>query len=149
MAAASGQQFFFRVFGAGGATNDSYTLTVNGPELNIVADAFEPNDSMFGAADLGTGDREIKDLNIHQAGNEDYFQWTSPLGGDVVIDVSFIHAFGDLDLEVLDASGGQVALESTLTNNETVKLNSTAGDVFFYSCFRCERRTTSIVRPED
>ncbi len=134
--------YYVRVFGYGGATNPYYDLTVDAPLGNasgngtgaIVADSNEANDSADTASNLGTlrgaNSNIAANQSIHESGNEDWFKFTTTAAGTVGVDIEFEHDWGDVDLEVYDATGTQLLGSSYGTSDsETVTLgNQPAGD---------------------
>ncbi|MBW4492767.1 MAG: pre-peptidase C-terminal domain-containing protein [Oscillatoria princeps RMCB-10] len=134
--------YFVRVVGYAGATNPYYDLTVDAPIGNAggngtgatVADSNEPNDSADTASNLGTlrgaNSNIAANQSIHESGNEDWFKFTTTAAGTVGVDIEFEHDWGDVDLEVYDATGTQLLGSSNGTSNsETVTLdNQPAGD---------------------
>ncbi|WP_017715519.1 pre-peptidase C-terminal domain-containing protein [Kamptonema formosum] len=138
--------YFVRVFGYGGGTNPYYDLTVDAPIGTsigsaggngtgaTVPDSNEPNDSADTASNLGTlrgaNSNIAANQSIHESGNEDWFKFTTTAAGTVGVDIEFEHDWGDIDLEVYDATGTQLLGSSTGTSDsETVTLDSQpAGD---------------------
>lgn len=81
-------------------------------------DAFEPNDSCANAASLSPG--TYNNLVVKSVG-EDWYRITLPACASLDVSVSLTHAWGDIDLELYDACGGNV-LESSRTqsNSESI-----------------------------
>ncbi|MBN2473844.1 MAG: PKD domain-containing protein, partial [Pirellulales bacterium] len=130
----AGQTYYVRVHGYKGATSPDYLLQLHG-DFPIPQDRFEPNDSLAQARYLGSSDRTEEDLTIHLAGelqsNDDYFRWTSPTDGTVAVDARFVHALGDLQLEIFDASGRLLDESTSHTDNERVTATAQPGQTFF------------------
>ena len=97
-----------------GALSGSLTATPAG----TVDDAFEPNDTPATAATLGSGS---------QAGlvcvDPDCYAVTLGLGDCLSVRLAFVHALGNLDLEVLDPSQSRIAWSPTIRDVETVQLH--------------------------
>ena len=69
-------------------------------------DAYEPNDSLATATDLGRlGELDLTGLSIHSSTDEDYFTFAADQSGVARIDVRFTDAFGDIDVRVTDEFG--------------------------------------------
>ena len=129
----SGQSYFIRVFGESGAFQESYTLSIDGP--NPLIDRFESNDTFETAVEPGQGDTVENGLTIHDAGDDDWFKWTAFTGGDITIDLLFPHAFGDLALEFYDSGRNLVASSQTATDNEQVMATVQAGKKYVVHVF--------------
>lgn len=127
----AGRSYLIRVIGANGALNPDYTLVVDGPE--ILADRFEPNDGLRGAANLGTGDQTRTGLTVHAANNHDWFVWTAPASGTLNVDVSFSHVAGNLALSVYDDSTvpRQLAISRTSADRERATIAVVAGRRYY------------------
>jgi hypothetical protein len=127
-----GESYFIRVFIDGFATQESYNLLIDGPEFGVAPDAFEPNDIFEEAVDLGGGDQQITGLNIHEANNDDWYKWTASDDGTVTIGIQFVHALGNLDLELYDASENRLTFSASTTDNEQIVLpRAVAGQMLF------------------
>ena len=88
-------------------------------------DRFEANDSIAEATVLGSEQKiTLRDLTAHRTSsttvNEDFFQITAQDTGKLIINAFFSDAVGNLDLEVLDADGDQVALADSITDDEQI-----------------------------
>ena len=97
-----------RVFGASGAINASYTLSLNTPELGL-PDYREFNDTIGEATDLTAvrGQLTLPALSIHQSTDEDWFQFelVRQAASNHFVETAFRHDLGDLDLFVYDGTG--------------------------------------------
>lgn len=81
-------------------------------------DPFEDNDTQATATALAAG----QDLGALQicAGNEDWFQ-TDATDGAITVDLAFVHAMGDLELELYSSSTMLVVASSTtMTDDEQI-----------------------------
>ncbi len=124
----AGSSYFIVVKDLAGFTLPSYTLTLDGPDMT--PDIFEPNNSLAEPTDLGTGEVDLSELNVHEAGDEDYYTWTASRTGDVLIDIRFAHLQGDLDLVVLSADGQPIVESRTAENRESVEFRAIAGSTY-------------------
>jgi predicted RNA-binding protein with TRAM domain len=128
-AVTAGQVYYVRVYGFAGAINPFYTLTIDAPDLP--QDRFEANDTLATARNLGAaGDRDFPDLNIHAANNEDFYRLTTVGSGNLVVSLSFTHAFGDVDLQLLDSAGNVLATSDGIGDAESVTRPVAAGEVY-------------------
>ena len=104
-------------------------------------DASSPNNTRGTAVDLGTGDKSLQNLNIHdRSADVDYFKWTATTNGKLTVDANFRHADGDLVLAVEDANGVELTTSDDKVDNERVTLNVYAGSDYFIK--------VTAVRPE-
>src|SRR5262249_23362531 len=74
--------YYMRVFGAGSATNRSYAVNIQFP--SIPQDAFEPNDTIGSATDLGrnVGEQVLSDLTINDSSDVDWYKFTTAVDGE-------------------------------------------------------------------
>jgi hypothetical protein len=118
-----------RVYGYLGATNPEYSLTISGP---LVADQYEANDSFAAASDLGTlGGFVATNLSIHAADNDDYFRFTAAANGTAQVDLSFLHALGDVDVRVFDAAQTEIGNSTGVDDTENVTFSVTQGATYY------------------
>lgn len=90
-------------------------------------DAYEPNNTLTKAADLGSGPVQLEHLTIHAPGNEDWYAWRATESGPIDVITHFDHSEGDVDLFVYDASGELLDSSEDTQNVEQVALNVLAG----------------------
>lgn len=99
------------------------------------SDRFEPNNSRNAATALGTlqGQAEYSGLSIHQATDEDWFQFTTVAAGAAphFVAATFNHANGDLDLELYDQAGTKIASSNSASNEERISLQGLPAGTYF------------------
>lgn len=100
----------------------------------IPPDLLEPNNSTVAATDVGTRDQTLSSLSIHP-GDNDYFKMVSSGTGAATFDLRFIQASGNLDLRLLDSSGGIIASAITANAPESITANLTRGQTYFIQVF--------------
>jgi hypothetical protein len=124
--------YYVRVFGAGGAINPSYTLTINAPRV-LVDDAYEQNDTRGAASNLGTlaGASTISNLVMLDGHDWYRFRTTSKGVSGNFVAINFQHANGNLNLELYNASGVRLASSSSFTNKEQISLAGRAAGTYF------------------
>jgi len=99
--------------GAIGSTSHG-TVFFENIELVVGSDRFEANDKIAQATDLGSSPFvSLEGLSIHADDDEDFFSIVAHETGRLVVDIDFEHAFGDLDLHVLDSDGNLIAVNET------------------------------------
>jgi len=93
-------------------------------------DAQEPNDSCATARALAAG--TYSGLVVKRL-NEDWYALPVPVGSTLTVSMTFTHANGDVDVQLLNACGGAVAVDRNAnTNNEsfTYVNNSASSTVY-------------------
>lgn len=136
--------YYIRVYGYLGATNPSYALSVNvaapappapppPPPTTPTDDAYENNDTLAAARDLGslTGLATISTLVM--ADGQDWFRFSMGGAGasSDFVSVSSTSSQGNLDLELFDASGARIRFSQNANNSEQVSLSGLASGTYF------------------
>lgn len=104
----------------GSVPGNPYDMNVNlgaAPPPMCTDDALEQNDSAAGALALSPGSQS--NLNAC-AGDDDYYAYNFAQGDDVTVNVTFSDAEGDIDVQLLNAGGTEVALSDSNTDNESI-----------------------------
>lgn len=140
--------YFVTVEGAaavGGVANlGNYNLEIHAPSLDGPGpDSYELNDSVASRADLHIVEDQlvIPGLTIHKDAdgtpNDDYFRFElSQRGtGSDFVQIDFLGSVGDLDLELLDASGAVIDTSNGVSDIERVSLNNRAAGTYFVRIF--------------
>jgi len=100
---------------------------------SLTEDKYEENDTLAQAVDLAGHEKKLlrKLDGIGVQSDEDWFRVTAGPGTDELkIISSFVHAEGDIDMELYN-SAGRVSRSITTTDNEEITyLNPAAGDYF-------------------
>ena len=134
------KQLFGQLFGGpsacGSETNDFYgDFSTTYPSISglLVAgsdDAFEPNDACLSAAFLSTSNNAGL---VVKSVDEDWYQFTLNNGGSMSCDLTFTHAFGDIDLTLQQGCGGPVVANSESgNNNESISFTNNTGSAQTY-----------------
>jgi len=112
--------YYLLVDGYPGDTLNTYDLRWDDLPVD---DAYEENDTIFTAYDLSNQEQtwlsNIAGLGL-QADQDWYRIDVTPGFENLVVDLQFNHAFGNLDLGVYDASGNLVASSISTTDNESI-----------------------------
>ncbi|MFO0881206.1 MAG: SdrD B-like domain-containing protein [Gemmataceae bacterium] len=126
--------YFTRVSGRGEALSPLYTFTVE-PPRPLLSDAYEPNGSRSFSSNLSTvtGRLEITGLSIHQASDEDWFQFATVARGAAGHGVRIDHSSnrGNLDLMLLDAAGTILATSATSADSEMITLADRPAGLYY------------------
>jgi len=130
--------YTIRVYGYGGASNN-YTMNVDVlPSTACLEDNFEENDSLETAADLSSFQTVFGDLALCQSSGEVEEDWygVQLFGGDFLdATISFVHADGDLDLEIFDGDGMSLDRSLSFTNSETVFIDNADAGTYYIRVF--------------
>ncbi|MFI5381185.1 MAG: clostripain-related cysteine peptidase [Tepidisphaerales bacterium] len=122
-----------QIYGYNGATNQ-YSLTLQTPATSIAPDAYEPNDTLNTATDLGalSGPSSLPNLSIHSTTDVDYYKLTLGAAGTAAnyVQIDFSDAAGDLDMQLLDSQGNVLATSNGTSDSERVSLNLPAGTYY-------------------
>jgi hypothetical protein len=158
-------EMVLRVSGYGLAfTCNDYELDIaitpsTNPCAGLVDDGFEDNDSCARPTELGTPDAGYwADLHLVKT-DDDWYRCTIPAGFSIDAGLGFAHAFGDLDLKLFAACGGNLlALSVTQNNNEALTWSNDTGSatavylqafVFDFSASDCNDYDLSIFITSD
>ena len=119
--------YYAKVYGAGGAQNPSYSLTISPPAAaaTLVDDAYENNDSAATAYDLGTLTAAKTINSLVMADSQDWFKFTitsAAKPGDFV-SIGFNNAQGNLQLAIYSSYGYLMGSSQGIGNSEGVTLN--------------------------
>jgi hypothetical protein len=114
---------------------DSGTSIGNGYDMDITVgappvcaeDTYEDNDTDTAASVITAG--SIPSLRICP-GDDDYYTTRVLTGQTITVDVLFLHAEGDVDVELFDASGASVDTSTSMTDNETVTHTATSDGAY-------------------
>ena len=103
--------------------NAGNTYDLRWDSLEVVDDTYELNDSLEIAYDLSDSPQtwlsELDGLGIQN--NDDWFKISVEPGfEELIVDLKFAHAEGDIDIEVLDEDGDLITIAESLTDNEHI-----------------------------
>lgn len=90
-------------------------------------DTYEDNDTDTTASAIAAG--TISSLRLCP-GDDDYFTARVLSGQTITVDLTFLHAEGDIDIELVDSSGATVDGGYTTTDNETVTDTATSDGAY-------------------
>ena len=121
--------YFVGVYGYGGAANPSYTLTsavrTGSSRAVVTADRFERNNTRASATNLGdvVATSEVTGLTLGRR-DVDFLKFNLASPGEATSDivVSFDPALGDVDAQLLDASGRRLATAAGVDAEERLSL---------------------------
>ncbi|MBN2496450.1 MAG: thrombospondin type 3 repeat-containing protein, partial [Deltaproteobacteria bacterium] len=92
-------------------------------------DPYEPNESCADAALLTGTEIHLRDLTVHDAQDEDYFAFDVPANQHCIVDIhiDFVHADGNLDMDLLDANCVVMLYAASLDDDEDLSLELNEG----------------------
>ena len=139
--------YFVRVFGAGGAVNPEYALTIN-PPGNSADDFYEPNEDRFqvdlqpvagvSSPNLGELGEPIQINNLRLADEADWFRFETTATGTTrhIVRIEFDNTFGDLNLQLYDAFGRRLdSSTSGSSDNAQVSLATEPPGTYYARVF--------------
>ena len=157
-------EYYVKVFGYGEDTNPRYDLTVNGsvgsgsvnPGVpDITADGYEDNDTFETASNFGTtrggspdqtrvanaiqdqidtDSNQFRPVNL-ELNDEDWFKFKKTTAGNVDVQLTFEHDYGDVDLEVRDINNQLIGQSQGTSDTETVSFNAAAEGVYYVRAY--------------
>lgn len=101
----------------GPTPGNTYTLDIRAQVAPCPDDAFEDNDTDGDAALIGPGN--AANLNVC-VGDEDFYDVILQGGDTLRVDLTFSHAEGDIDVQILGLLGIPLATGDSTTDNESV-----------------------------
>src|SRR5262249_10139341 len=133
--------YMVRVYGANGAINPSYTLSVKVP---VVDDSFEQNDARTTAADLGTPTAAVTYSNLVLA-DADWFKFTTTATGNAgsAVALDFNNALGNLTLGLYNSGGTLLRSSATTANGEFITLNGLAAGTYYVQVYAAAKGGTN------
>ncbi|MEY3456985.1 MAG: hypothetical protein RL215_142, partial [Planctomycetota bacterium] len=113
--------YFIHAYGYNGSTGN-YSLAISLPE-GLVADSDEANNTRETATVI-TQSGTRSNRTIHNNADFDFYRFAIPAQGsqENFVAISFVHAAGDLDIQLLDASGAVVGSSLGVTDSERISL---------------------------
>jgi hypothetical protein len=126
--------YLLRVTGYQGASNPSYTLSINATPAQATGDRFEDNDTAATATDLRTISGTLAETGLGiQAGDPDWFRFTLDAPGSLndAVSIAFSHGAGDLDLALYDTTGTtRLAQSNGTVDGERISLSGLSAGTY-------------------
>jgi len=135
--------YYIRVYGYLGATNPNYSLSVN-LARPLGDDAYENNDTLATARDLGTLNSALTLSTLVMADGHDWYKFSmsgSGTSSDFVA-VSSSSTQGDLDLELYNSSGTRLAVSQSPTDSEQISLSGRSAGTYYVHVLGYNNATT-------
>ncbi len=149
--------YYIRIYGYRGVTNPNYSLgiTLGGAVQAATDDAYENNDTLATAANLGTLTTNASLPNLKLLDSADWFRFTTTATGTAAntATITFQNAQGNLALQLVNASGTVLATSNGSGNSETVSLLGRAADTYYVRVYSATGATNpnyslQIVNPD-
>lgn len=126
--------YYIAVYGYGslGDTGNSYDLRWN--QIPAPDDPYEDNDVLAEAYDLTGHERNwISNLDgLGRQADEDWYRFDVTSGYDEVrVNCEFVHAHGDIDISLHDASGTYLAGSNGTSDNESIVHTVSSGATYY------------------
>ena len=137
-----GDVYLIRIVGRNGLVANRYDLEIQGAEY--APDHLEGvngNDGLDTATPLGSGSRSFTNLSLHNATNHDWFRLTPNSNVQLVIEATFDAMQGDVELELTDDEGRELAISETIGDREEIEFDVNAGRTYFIHVFGFEDAT--------
>lgn len=130
--------YYVRVYGYEGAANPAYALEIKVAATTAARDRFEDNDSAAAATDLRSigGVLTESALSI-EPGDVDWYRFTLPAGGRSgdKVSLAFVHAQGDVDMQLYNAAGTALAVSEGSGNSEEIALGGLAAGTYLLQVY--------------
>lgn len=123
---------YIQLSAPGGYYGNSYTMSW----VSVTRDIDEDNDTLATATDLSFADG----IPLSESGgfdtsaDEDWFSFV-PTGTNLSIYCQFMHADGDIDLELVDQNGDPIERAISDTDDESIMTSVTPGDTYYIRVF--------------
>ncbi|HZN35065.1 MAG TPA: pre-peptidase C-terminal domain-containing protein, partial [Pirellulaceae bacterium] len=129
--------YYVRVYGYLGVFNPSYSLTINPPRAGAADDAYENNDTLGTARDLGTLAAAQTISNLVMADSHDWYRFSMSgpgAAGDLVA-INFQQTQGDLQLELYSSGGAPLGSSLGTASGESISLAGLAAGTYYVHVF--------------
>ncbi len=120
--------YYVQVYRATGSGYNSYALTLG---TTVIDDGYENNDGQGSANLLSTGT-----YSSLVCADDDWYRTYVTAGYTVTATISFVHANGDLELQLYNAGGTLLDSSSTISNSEVVSYNVTTSGYYYIRAYR-------------
>ena len=107
-------------------------------------DRFETNNSTATATaiNLDAGPRAENNLTLHTPGDADFYRVVAPVTGALTVTAAFRHGEGDVDMDLLDASGRVLAASRGIGDGERLSHAVTAGSTYYLRVYGYQGQTS-------
>lgn len=145
--------YYLEVFGYNSARNPNYTLTIEAPTGGgLAADNLETNNTFAtatllrtGSGTTLTGSQTVSNLTIHNSTDEDWFKFTTVAASTQAhsVRIQFLHANGDLELQLYNSSQQVLRSATSSNDNESLSLDGLAAGTYYLRVYGHNGATNS------
>ncbi len=109
---------------------------------NNVGDRFEQNDAFPQATDFATiGQVNETGLSIHKPTDQDFYRFNATANSPITVDVTFLHADGNLDMAIYDSNLEVVGRSESTDDNEQLQFMGEAGELYYVRVYGVDGAT--------
>jgi hypothetical protein len=138
----AGTKYYVGITNYSAGSTGSYTWNIDGPSSTTppttpTDDAFENNDTLSTAYNMGTLTSAQTISPLVMADSADWFRFTTSATGtsSSSVSISFSNSQGNLQLALYNSSGSQISSSLGTGNSETVSLNGLAAGTYYVDVF--------------
>ncbi len=135
----AGTKYYVGITNYASSSRGSYTWTIDGPAgtTTTTDDAFEDNDTLSTAYNLGTPTATQTTNNLVMADAADWYRFTTSATGTSsnTVSIAFQNSQGNLQLALYNSSGGLISSSLGTGNSESVSLNGLAAGTYYVDVF--------------
>jgi hypothetical protein len=133
----TGTRYLIGITNYTSSSRGSYSWSIDGPGSSAADDAYENNDSLAAAYNLGTlsATRMISGLVLADA--QDWFRFTTGAAGTSAssVSLSFQNAQGNLQLALYNSGGSLLSASQGSGNTEAISLNGRAAGTYYVQIY--------------
>jgi hypothetical protein len=130
----AGLRYYIGITNYSSSSRGSYTWAIDGPAaVTVTDDAYENNDSLATATNLGTLTATRTVSQLVMADSQDWFRFTTSATGTTsnTISLNFQNAQGNLQLELYNSSGTLLATSAGTGNSESISLSGRVAGTYY------------------
>jgi hypothetical protein len=130
----AGARYYIGITNYSSSSRGSYFWAIDGPAgVTVTDDAYENNDSLASASNLGTLTATRTVSQLVMADSQDWFRFTTSATGtgSNTIALSFQNAQGNLQLELYNSSGTLLATSAGTGNGESISLSGRVAGTYY------------------
>lgn len=135
----AGTKYYVGITNYSSGSRGAYSWSIDGPAgtTTTTDDAYENNDSLATANNLGTLTASRTISSLVMADSADWFRFTTSATGTSTstVSISFLNSQGNLQLALYNSSGVQVGSSLGTGNSESVSLNGLAAGTYHVDIF--------------
>ncbi len=134
-----GTKYYVGITNYSSGSRGAYRWTIDGPAATTAPtdDAYENNDTLSTAYNLGTLSAARTVNPLVMADSADWFRFTTSAAGTSTstVSISFLNSQGNLQLALYNSSGAQIRSSLGTGNSESVSLNGLTAGTYYVDVF--------------